>query len=435
MTSPAPRRSPRGPVEYLFTPVPDALVFDQRAADAVRTWWMYVHRISKRTNAVEISWRELAEQCGRDRQWVKSWGHKAHNLGWATITEAPGGVNLIVLHEDREIHVAYRQVAGGDREFFTHTDHATPSARAERAQNRPTPGIISSAPWTRMRNHQVPDEKSSALPPAETGCSTTRAYARTRETRAHETPQCNAGGGGSVEQAEEPVEPSVKLARGTRPAARPVKRRERPMPPRPQIDPRLQELRRELSRAKIAVRWHGMDSIETGMVLELLDDLGAEQMAWIASKTTAAAVAAGKQPAHHVRAYLGTWAQHAPVVGFGDRQELPVISAKCTVHPAMSNPCELCVAARNLPARSDFLQAPGLDEPDPEDTAEGAEFVASLRRKREVAAAEGRRVGAPSHYEVRRLDNAGAVAYDPAPLLIREPTEAERLVDLGGWSQ
>ena len=87
-------RLPRTPLGYTFAPVPEALVFDQRAADALRTWWTYVNRVSKGTNALEMSWKALGDECGRDRQWLKTWGHKAHNLGWATITETPGGANL-----------------------------------------------------------------------------------------------------------------------------------------------------------------------------------------------------------------------------------------------------------------------------------------------------------------------------------------------------
>ncbi|RST00388.1 hypothetical protein EF910_32145 [Streptomyces sp. WAC07149] len=425
-------RRPGAPLGYLFTPTPDALEDDPRAADAAVRAWGYVHRASKGTNALAMSWAELGTLCGRDRQWLKTWIHKLHNLGWATITKMSGAANLIVIHTSPEAHEEYRRLAGGEDTFFTFTDNATQAARAARE----TAPVI---PSPRMETHPGVDEKSSPSRPAETGGSTTRAYARTREDHAHETTQCNAGEGGSVEQVENPV----PLARGMRPASRPKKRTERPVPPRPQISPDLQALHQELGRAKLTVRWHELSPVESGMIAELLDALGAEQMARIAWKTTNAAVAAGKQPAHHVRAYINTWVQHAPVYGY-ERQAAghslpsmrpaPFLSPKCLKHPAFAMPCPHCIT----PASEHFDGGPAEEPMDPD---EGRSLVTELRRKRAEAAAEGRTVGVPSRREARRLEDEAAArlraepVFDVTPLLFAEPTESEHLVDLGedGW--
>ncbi|WP_183068992.1 hypothetical protein [Streptomyces sp. gCLA4] len=423
-----PRRAARrsgAPLGYLFTPTPDALEDDPRAADAAVRAWGYVHRASKGTNALEMSWTDLGALCGRDRQWLKTWIHKLHNLGWATITKMSGAANLIVIHTSPDAHTEYRKLAGGEDTFFTFTDDATKSARTAREA---APVI----PSPRIETHPGVDEKSSPSRPAEAGGSTTRAYARTREDRAHETTQCNAGEGGSVEQVDKPV----PLARGMRPASRPKQRAERLVPPRPQLDPRLQELHAQMRRGSLTVRWHDLSPIETGMVIELLETLGAEQMAKIAWQTTRAATEAGKQPAHHVRAYIGTWTQHAPL--WGTTEPMPVAPSKCPNHPALSMPCELCVAERRLTSRADYLGAPESKAPSPDDSQEGAAFVAELRRKRAEAAAEGRTLTVTAGWQQDRFSTSHraetrpepAVVYDSAPLLISEPSDSERLVDL-----
>ncbi|MFD9621887.1 hypothetical protein ACFWB2_32065 [Streptomyces virginiae] len=66
-----------------------------------------------------MSWRDLATATGRDRQWVKNWFHSLHNIGWATVTALPGSVNMIKLHTDRDAHVEYRDLVGGETAFRT----------------------------------------------------------------------------------------------------------------------------------------------------------------------------------------------------------------------------------------------------------------------------------------------------------------------------
>ncbi|PVD04424.1 hypothetical protein DBP12_03090 [Streptomyces sp. CS014] len=72
------------------------------------------------------------------------------------------------------------------------------------------------------------------------------------------------------------------------------------------------DLMRNMRSEGVNVRWNGLTAGEEGLLSELVHVIKPYAMAKIAAATTAAAVASGKPKAHHVKAYLGTWCQHAP---------------------------------------------------------------------------------------------------------------------------
>ncbi|WP_429216453.1 hypothetical protein [Kitasatospora sp. MAP12-9] len=374
-----------------------------------------------------MPWRDFAEKCGRDRQWVKTWGHKAHNLGWATITEMPGGANLIVLHADLGAHVEHRSMAGGERAFFTHTDDATVPARAARkAAAEPVDNpvgdavpVIPSSALRRMRAHPTPDEKSSALSPGGKPGSLPRAYARTREERAHGDMHCGAGE--AVDQVEQPV----KLARGQKPVLAEPKPM-RALPQRPVVSPSVLEIDMELKKRGLLVSTANLTDGDQALIAELLGILGAEQMAWVASVVTRAAVAEGKGPARHIRAYFETWTSRAPVYQPAER---PAAAARCRVHLGTALPCGLCATAH----RSDQIERVPIPESLPAEvgpTGEAARAAAleqaraaakdtTDRRALRARATRETQESGPIEFEVRagarRALDIWAAAMDPLP--------------------
>ncbi|MFC9342851.1 hypothetical protein ACFTY9_32630 [Streptomyces sp. NPDC057021] len=433
------RRSPRAPLNFLFTPVPDALVDDRRVAAQARDAWILGWKYAKGNGAFEATWREVAEEFGRDRQWIATWFKKLHNLGWATITPQDGGANLVVLHPDLAAHRGFRDLVGEDREFYTRTDHDTAEHRKGVEEHREQPPAVSPEPVDEapmdaegcMETDRGVYGNRYGLSPAQEHGSITRAHARTRETRTHETEHCKARGSSSDQVVPE------RLARGVRAdaGARLRKPTRRPTPQRPTLPADLANLYRVMRAEGVNVRWHDLDEGEHHTLRGLLAALGAQQLARIAANTTRAALADGKRPAFHVRAYLGTWAQHAPVFETGDEHQdhavadLPMFSPNCLQHPTRSLPCWECSTAASEYLDAETSHAPQGAAEGPEDALTGLD---ALRAGREALRARQEPAEDPAIQRARDEKRAGREAARAELAARRQshhaPTDAEALI-------